>query len=187
MKVVVNANGANGTVVVGGVLFATDIGLNAFAMSTGQSLKKIPGSMAFGELKTTGYGGTSGTFDGSKSTFTSGVFDGGSYDQDEEEQSNDFTSFTVVFSPHGMLTSLPNGQTVRLSNTLVDGNKRLWDKTVANNIDAKGTAWGEPGANLITMFDYTKFRTARENGVSFLDKTARLIPINVHMAELMGE
>lgn len=185
-KVTVRANGTDGTVVVGGVLLATNSGLNAFAMATGQSLKRVPGSMAFGELTTSGFGGTPGTYNGTTNSFASGVFDGGAYDP-VNEQSNDFTSFSVVFSPHGMLSSLPNGQRVLLSNTLVEGSKRLWDKTVANKIDAQGTTWGEPGASVITMFNYAKFRTARDDGVSFLNKTARLIPVNVHMGELIRE
>ncbi|HDZ21291.1 hypothetical protein LCGC14_0181500 [marine sediment metagenome] len=185
-KVAVRANGANGTVVVGGVLLATNSGLNAFAMATGQSLKRIPGSMAFGELVTSGFGGTAGTFNGTTNSFSSGVFDGGAYDP-VNEQSNDFTSFSVVFSPHGMLTSLPNGQKVLLSNTLVAGSKRLWNKAVANKMDAQGVTWGEPGVSVITMFNYAKFRSARDDGISFLNKTARLISVNVHMGELIAE
>ncbi|MHC4986079.1 MAG: prepilin-type N-terminal cleavage/methylation domain-containing protein, partial [Planctomycetota bacterium] len=52
-KIVVKTEGATGNVVLGGFLLAGISGNQVFGMAPGQTVKQLPGAMAFGELKET--------------------------------------------------------------------------------------------------------------------------------------
>lgn len=181
----VNTEGASGTVVMGSFLLATSLGLNSFGAAAGQAIKDLPGSMAFGELKKPQSGDP--TFEPDSNTFGPGVYDGGSYSP--ENAHGDFTSFTVVFDARGSLASLPNGDNVALSPAMIspptaeitDEDNWLWDRDVANGTSGNG----EPGARMLGMFNYAKFRAARGGGIDYLNRNARIMAINVHTGELL--
>jgi len=128
--------------------------------------RRMPGSMAFGEL--------SGTFVTAAGTFQN------------LGSTDDFTSFTIVFSPAGAVAKLVEGRNVtfnaadRLFVPSAATPRRLWDPNVAN----KGGA-GETGMTAVTLFDYKQFavRDAAAR-VTYLNDYGQFIPVNVHTGQL---
>jgi type II secretory pathway pseudopilin PulG len=162
----------------------------SFGSGGGQVPQRVPGSMAFGEM-TDGDGISPGTYNSTNESFDNRVYQ--AYTEVlENTDTRDhphayFTTFSLVFSPNGSLTALPNGDVVVMSDTggasvqtLFLGSRRLWNVSVAN---ADG---GKPGASVVTLFDYAQFSSAGTEGIAFLNRTARILPVNVHTADLLG-
>ena len=184
-RIIVKTEGASGTVVLGGFLLAASNETQVFGMAPGQTVKQLPGSIAFGELKNPGPA-SNGTFNPVNNTFINGIYDDGG-NPSALDENGDFTSFSVVFTANGMLTGIPGGDTVRISSALVAdiNDLRLWDEDFANAKDVSGNRNGEPGARLLAQFDYARFKQAGADGVDYLNRNAQLLPINIHTGDFI--
>jgi len=151
-----------------------------FGSIPGYMPRRMPGSIGFGEIP-----GTSSKF------IDSGTGDFKSVDGDLNTQSNldDFSSFTVVFSPGGAAvrqTPLNDpGNPNRTGNIffnagdpLFSGTTKLWESTVAN-----GSGDGECPATAMTLFDYAELKKASDPAV-YLNENAQYLPVNVHTGQL---
>jgi len=142
--------------------------------------RSVPQGMAFGELNTETY--VFGA-DPTQEEFTESVFDGGSWGAGNE--SHNFATFTVMFSPEGKLVRRPFGQSIvfatgsAMFKTMME-KAPLWDPDVANN-----EGGGEDGASLLTLFSYADFKRAKAGGLGYLKKNAGMLPINIQIGELM--
>jgi prepilin-type N-terminal cleavage/methylation domain-containing protein len=124
--------------------------------------RRIPGSMAFGELPRP-------AADVNGEINTRSNFD-------------NFTSFTVVFSPAGAAVR----QTPRTDgavffdagNALFSGATKLWNSDVAN---VSGN--GEGPATAMTLFDYAEMEKSGDRG-GYLGTYSEYLPVNVHTGQL---
>ncbi len=165
-------------------------------LAHGQTPKRFPSTMVFGEVKAPEGAASPGTY-------VSGGYNaegvGGSGQDVKPGSSNDihlkdFTTFTLVFTPLGGLTCMPNKQDVFFTadeyevgeSVLFGSDDPLWMLDVANaDSDGDGQV-GEPGARVITMFDYSLFsRRLGDDRVTFLNENAQLMPINVLLGMLV--
>ncbi len=173
-------------------------------LSVGQSPKRVPGTMVFGEVRKAGTGGAGGpgTYEGDE--YLAAGVGGGSGDVDEgsdnQKATNDFTTFSVVFTPSGGLTHKPNQQDIFFDylpsldpmapydplTKLFGAEDRQWDGEVANANTNGDTELGEPGATVLTMFDYAMFSRLRGDArVTYLNQNAQLLPINALLGMLL--
>ena len=111
---------------------------------------------------------------------------------------DDFTTFTIIFSPTGGIVSKVNGKNIVFDDTdklfaeVEEENKkidppRLWDHDltgdiVPDNLSDAEPELGEPGATIVTLFEYPKFDTAQDRN-AFLDENAQYLPINLHTGQ----
>ena len=137
-----------------------------FSLATGCKPQRIPGSIAFGQLRGTG-----------SPTFVSGA----SYVNLTDGNLPDFTAFTVVFSPSGQVVTSVAGSNVSFTNDSLfaavkpdSGDTQLWINP-----------GGEPAATAITMFDYRELnlRSAAER-ITYLNESGQFLPINVYTGQL---
>ena len=124
-------------------------------------------------------------------------------DPDEEDTTvsvADFTTFTIIFSPTGSIVSKVNGQNIVFDPLDIDPDMlftgdggelpRLWDPRLTADLvddddpDTATPETGEPGATIVTLFEYAKFMTAAaEDRNAFLDENAQYLPINLHTGQ----
>ena len=185
-KIRLELEGNFGTAVLGNVFIEPTKGYTTFVKSMGQGVQQVPGTLAFGELKEMG-GGALPIYSFSHNMPTGGTFDLGIYDAgswSDTNQHEDFTSFTVLFSPYGSVSakSKDNAIVFASNSILMSGPDRLWDGRVANRLGD-----GEFGTKMITLFDYAKFKQNRgdQNGIDYLNRNARMLVVNVHTGEIM--
>ena len=195
-RVEIRTDGTSGRVIADAVRFVPIIEVANFNLAAGQTPKRIPGTMVFGEVKAPEGPASPGTY-------VSGGYNaegvGGSGQNVEPGSSNDihvkdFTTFSLIFTPLGGLTCMPNKQDVFFTDdeyvpgqsALFGGGDPLWSLGVANaDSDGDGEI-GEPGARVITMFDYSLFtKRLGDERVTFLNETAQLMPINVLLGMLV--
>jgi len=195
-RVEIRTDGTSGRVIADAVRFVPIIEVSNFNLAAGQSPKRIPGTMVFGEVKAPEGPGSPGTY-------VSGGYNAegvGALGENVEPGSSndthvkDFTTFSLVFTPLGGLTCMPNKQDVFFADdeyvpgqsALFGGGDPLWRLDVANaDSDGDGEI-GEPGARVITMFDYSLFtKRLGDDRVTFLNENAQLMPINVLLGMLV--
>jgi len=183
-SVTVRTANASGNVVLGGVLLVGSSESQVFGMAPGQAVKKLPGSIAFGELKEPGPA-SDGTYDPVSNEFAEGVYD--ENEMSTLDENGDFTSFSVAFTANGLLTSVPGGNKIMISSALVSpvNDLRLWDEDFANAADSSGVRAGEPGARMLTQFNYARFKQADDQGIDYLNRNAQILPINVHTGDFI--
>ena len=139
-----------------------------FGRVEGYLPRRIPGSMVFGELP------PPANVDGEINT---------------ESNFDNFTSFTVVFSPAGAAvcqTPLNDaGNPARTGHVLFNagdplfsGTTKLWEPGVANVTDD-----GEGPATAMTLFDYAEMEKSGDRG-GFLGTYSEYLPVNVHTGQL---
>ena len=138
------------------------------SLATGSKPQRIPGSIAFGQLRGTG-----------SPTFVSGA----SYVNLTDGNLPDFTAFTVVFSPSGQVVTSVAGSVVDFDDSNLftangtqpsSGSTQLWEEPV-----------NEFAATAITMFDYRELnlRSAAER-IIYLNESGQFLPINVYTGQL---
>jgi len=138
--------------------------------------RRIPGTMAFGQL-------------------TAPYVSGGSYDKTAFNDAGDwqrFTSFTVVFSPFGRVVRRVRSGLVQFNrdgvtlDPLFNGLEKLWDPDQANT-DAQGASNGEEGAAAMTLFDYGEIEARgfdADDCAGYLNEAGQFLPINVYTGQL---
>jgi len=142
-----------------------------FVLAPGFTPRRLPGSIVFGEISNRAMNA------------------GGDYDVSTDEL-EDFTTFTVVFSPTGAVV-----RQVRTRDIVFDGNdpifsgstgKQLWDPRRANADTDNNGQDGEPGAAAVVLFDYADLRdlSSPNDRNAYLKRSGQLIPINVYTGQL---
>jgi len=135
-----------------------------FSLHDDYESHRIPGNIAFGELKSDFVDG-SGDYQG----FV------------DEAAVSDFTTFTIVFSPAGAAVKRVEGGDVIFDSggLFAGGDQGLWDW------DLTGGASGEAAATAVTMFEYTEF-IARDAGgkADYLNEGGQFLPLNVYTGQL---
>jgi len=131
-----------------------------FRPAPGFEPQRVPGSLAFGKLTTTFVQDSGGV----------GEYEG-------LGDANDFTTFTIVFSPTGRVDTDVN--------VAYDAGERVFDDDPNNAAylwDAPNT---EPGVWAVTMFDYVQFYARDDAGrASYLDETGQFLPVNRYTGQL---
>ncbi len=166
-----------------------------YSLAGGQTVNRIPGTMTFGQIRPAAGSGSTATYtaNGYSPTGVGGVVGSSS----NQSQVDDFTTFSLAFTPLGGLTSRPNKEDIYFTSdsyssytgegsSLFGGDDPLWNSSVANADTDNNGRFGEPGAKAITMFDYETFdRLEGGDRVDYLDENAQLMPINVLLGMLM--
>ena len=129
-----------------------------FELVEGYTARRIPGTVAFGEV--TG-------------DFTSGS---SFINLTNAQAMADFTAFTVVFSPQGEFVKKPKDVAVQLATNLA-GTDQLWDAAQAN---------GEEAVRVITIFDHGEVaallnQTAQQ---TYLKEHAQFLYVNTYTGRL---
>jgi len=131
-----------------------------FVPATGFEPQRVPGSLAFGKLT---------------DAFVTDTGSTGYYEDIEDVDINDFTTFTIVFSPAGRVdTDLTVAYDA--GEAIFDPNESayLWDDPP----DANGV-W------VVTMFDYMQFNARDAAGrADYLDETGQFLPVNRYTGQL---
>ena len=131
---------------------------DVFQLGKGFTPREAPGGFAFGEIRNTFV--VVNTFQTMNST-----------------QLEDFTTFTVVFSPSGAVVKSIGAQ--------------LPTFDTSNGVMFTGSAhvWADPGSEgattAVTMFNYGEFTDAADRA-AYLNSNAQLIPINVYTGQLFA-
>ncbi len=129
-----------------------------FVLPKGHQPRRMPGSMAFGELS------------------TSFVQNNGDYKNIANLE--DFTTFTIVFDPSGAVVRRVEGNSVTFTpgQPVFSGSKRLWKFAGAKD---------EDGVMAVTMFDYTEVHArAAAARAQHLNATGQFLAVNVHTGQL---
>ncbi|MGC9454194.1 MAG: pilus assembly FimT family protein [Phycisphaerae bacterium] len=135
-----------------------------FDIPDGFDPEPLPGKMAFGEI--------SNDFV-SDNEYRNGMFG-------NQNDIDDFTTFTIVFAPDGSVVLNVEGRPVEF-NTSEDGffrgPDRLWDGDLANED-------GE-GVRAVCLFEYTDF-IIRDGGGrrDLLNESGRFLPVNIHTGQV---
>ena len=115
---------------------------------------------------------------------------------------DDFTTFTIIFSPAGSIVAKVYGGNIVFDDADLlfaadpdNGPPRLWDHTLTYDMpeearnklpqdddEAGKAAMSEPGATIVTLFEYTKFDINPDKN-AFLDENAQYLPINLHTGQ----
>jgi len=141
-----------------------------FGKSEGYAPIRLPGDIALGELSTRSVSGSG-------------------YNQTGVANEDDFTTFTIVFSPSGKLVTQVEGQDIAFKTTDVlfssDPNLGVWKLDVANRNTNGGSA-GEPGATALTLFEYGKYVSRSDAAAKrdYLEEAGQFLPVNVHTGQL---
>jgi len=140
-----------------------------FKLTEGYTPRRLPGTAAIGEI--------SDEF----VDFSSGAYQNlGDVD--------DFTTLSIVFSPHGSVVKYVGGENIQFDandkifrNAIPGVDKTmLWDDRLANDYGS-----GEPGVTAVVIFDYAKFKSMTPGArAAYLAQRARLVPINIHTGQL---
>jgi Tfp pilus assembly protein FimT len=142
-----------------GIVVHTGSG-TAFKLHDTYGFRPVPGSIAFGEVSDTFYS-SAGNYQALAS----------------QAQLDDFTSFTVLFSPDGtVVREHPDGPpTFENSGPFAGGaDQKIWDNPGA-----------EPGVDAMTVFDYAELKN-RETAdyVDYLNEHGQLLPVNANTGQL---
>lgn len=153
------------TMYVAVVIYDRDEG--HFDVADGYDPKPLPGKTAFGEISDT-FVADDG-FD----------YRGGAFDDDDEI--DNFTTFTIVFAPDGSVVLNVEGNDVRFNrseNGFFRGAQRLWDGALA---DDDGV-----GIRAMCLFDYTQFIILPNSGArcDHLNEAGRFLPVNIHTGQV---
>ena len=128
--------------------------------------RRIPGSIAFGELSDT-------------------FINGSNYDAnalDTSPEFKDFTTFTIVFDASGKLVRQVEGGNINFNTAAAifsgSADTKLWDATNVNN---------EAGVAAVTMFDYGKAKLLTTGGQrkDLLDASGQFLSVNVYSGLLL--
>ncbi|MDY6913530.1 MAG: prepilin-type N-terminal cleavage/methylation domain-containing protein [Planctomycetota bacterium] len=146
-----------------GVCYASIViysGSSQFGQAPGYIPRRIPGGMAFGELSNT-FVNSSGDYQGLSDI-------------------DDFTTFTIVFSPSGSVVVNVAGGNVQFNtnDNLFDDtspNIALWDATDAND--------DTEGVSAVTMFHYSTFNKTGDRA-AYLNESGQFLPVNVYTGQL---
>ncbi len=147
-----------------------------FSLADGYTPRRLPGSMVFGEFSSTHVTGT------------------GNYQNiGTQAQVENFTCFTIVFSPSGSIVRQVGRADITFDSAdLIFAGQTsppiaiLWDDAVANrDADQDGaTDSGEDGVAAVVLFDYSKFKTLSAAArPGFLQSSGRLISINLYTGQ----
>ncbi len=137
----------------------------AFEKVEGYQPSPLPQKMAVGEvMDSNSFSGANGNFD-------------------------DFTSFTIVFSPSGSVVRQVEETGKIVFNSADDlfipppggGPKdKIWDSSVANEgVD------GERGATAMVLFNYTDLR-GQDDYSTYLENNGQILAVNAHTGQLFG-
>lgn len=133
------------------------------AVGYGYDPRRVPGLYWFGQLTgETDFVDDSGDFE----------------DMSSQSALDDFTTFTIVFSPSGAVVPNVEGGNVLFNSgdNVFTGDGAIWDH---------GEASGEAGTTAVTMFNSIDFRTGgADDRADYLNTHGQLIPINVHTGQL---
>jgi len=138
-----------------------------FVLAEGFRPRRLPGSFVFGEI-------------------SDRSMNGADYTLNSDSEVEDFTTFTVVFSPSGAVVRQVRGQDIVFdrNDPIFSGStgKQLWDPDVANRPNGNG----EPGAAAVVLFDYADFRDlpSGPDRNAYLKQSGQLIPVNVYTGQL---
>ncbi len=104
----------------------------------------------------------------------------------------DFTTFTIIFSPAGSIVAKVNGQNIVFDDADLlfadpadpdNDPPRLWNRSLTGDIPADDDPnLGEPGATIVTLFEYAKFDGNPDKN-AFLDENAQYLPINLNTGQ----
>lgn len=133
---------------------------------SGHSPQRVPGSIAFGEIR---------------DPFVDGS---GAYDNDNLSDSDlpDFTTFTIVFSPSGSVVRWIRGAPIEFDTTIglfttYEDSRRIWDPSNVN---------GHAGASAVTIFDYPQLAERSEDDrADYLNECGQFLPVNIHTGQVM--
>ena len=146
----------------------------AFTLADGFTPREVPGGFAFGEIRDI--------------FVASGDFDNTLDWSDGSADLEDFTTFSVVFSPSGSAVKSIGSQLVQFADSttptpLFDKNNQgIWSDVVANK-----SAAGEAAATAVTMFNHGEFTdVAPADRATYLNSNAQFIPINVYTGQLFA-
>lgn len=159
----------------------------AMVPAPGYTPKKIPGRFAFGEV--------TGAFVGSDNNYKD--LDG----QLNSGNLQNFTSFTIVFSPAGQVVKQVKNADIKLGNLIVkDGGNTDFAKSgilfgtsqaktdypeIILWADSDGRA-AEPGVTAITMFNAADLLSLEDaaDRVDYLNENGQFLPVNVYTGQL---
>ena len=164
--------------------------------------KKIPGGIAFGGwniLHEPNYIWTDSL------TASEGYFVEDPDGSDITVSVKDFTTFTIIFSPAGSIITKVNDRNIVFDDDpddpLFGANAvpKLWDHVLTYDMpeearnnppqdddEAEKNAMSEPGATIVTLFEYAKFMISEgdpDSQNAFLDENAQYLPINLHTGQ----
>lgn len=146
-----------------------------FDVADGFDPKPLPGKTAFGEI--------SDYF----VTKDSDVSDYRSTHLSDDDDIEDFMTFTFIFSPDGSLVRTLHGKdsdgddyelTFSDEDGFFRGDDRLWDRALADD--------DEQGVLAVCLFNYTDFTIldSGSNRADMLNEAGRFLPVNVHTGQV---
>lgn len=148
------------------VAYDPNLPFPAFVLAKGFAPRRMPGGIAFGELS---------------SDF---VDPNGDYQHLDDADLDDFTAFTVVFSPSGSVVTMVDGLAIDFDpNELIfsgAAKQRLWDPNTAND-----DGDGEIGVTALTLFEYRMLEVSA-NRSRYLDENGQFLPVNIHTGQLFA-
>ena len=149
-------------------IFLRDPTTGLFRLAPGFDIQRLPGGMCLGEVSTA-------------------TVSGSAYIETAVSNPDQFTCFSVVFSPSGKVVTGVEGGNVKFDQNdptfVADPNTQVWSWTVA------GGAAGEAGASAMTLFEYAQYM-ARPTGtgtgtrVAYINENGAFLPVNVHTGQL---
>ncbi len=143
------------------VIYDDSTSVNAFVLADGFTPQRMPGNIAFGELR-------------------SPFVDVDAYQNLNDGDLADFTTFTIVFSPAGQVVKNVNGNLV----AFVEDN--LFKLGAIGSIDPQ--LWYDPdaeaGATAITLFDYKTLKVLSPGGrADYLDENGQFLVLNLYTGQ----
>jgi hypothetical protein len=133
-----------------------------FQVAESQEARRVPGSMAFGEI--------SGDF-----------VNTGSYSNVTGNEA-DFTTFSIVFDPNGVLVTTADGG----ENVIFDSDDPMFATGSGDNVWNRGNTGGdtgEAGVRAFTVFRYADFDAATDK-VDYLNDFAQFLPVMSYTGEV---
>ena len=156
------------------VIYDDSTSVNAFVLADGFTPQRIPGNIAFGELRS--------PFVVGENYDDQFLGDGVAFN----DNLRDFTTFTIVFSPAGEVVNNVNGDPVSFGNNNTD----LFKSGVnAFGIGDETRLWrlppDEPGVSAITLFDYKilKALTNSDARADYLDENGQFLVLNLYTGQ----
>ena len=151
-----------------------------FSLAEGYTPRRIKGSIAMGQPRM-------------NSAPLTDFVDNVSYEYLNlgDNDANDFTTFTIVFSPTGSVVKYVAGSGKIVfdaagdlfTDDVITGRRRLWDAVVANDDHGTGIP-GEPGTTALVIFDYGEFRRGTgPQRAELLNRTGRLVATNIYTGQ----
>ncbi len=152
------------------VIYDDSTSVNAFVLADGFTPQRIPGNIAFGELR-------------------SPFVDGEAYQNLNDGDLADFTTFTIVFSPAGQVVKYIDGApdgNVYFASFYGGIEDALFapDSNNLSNTDLWVVPSAEAGATAITLFDYKTLKVLSADGrADYLDENGQFLVLNLYTGQ----